>query len=250
MLSNTHFPILFLSLATVAPAASVINWVTTNGDAGYTAGTAATNSPVTTDANGDSLVGSFPAQTLGVGQVIVLTGGVNIAGTGAIPGNQVRWGLFDAPGTPATGVGSGYVGVWATAPSGAAANTVTADGSTTNPFSGSASTPVGSASDLGNNLLLRGVDLDFSMSITRLNATEISIAAEITDGANYLVQWAPEPAPASPANFTYDSVGILLGGTTASTQASFSNVDVTVIPEPASALMCLLGSVAMLRRRR
>jgi hypothetical protein len=190
--------------------------------------------------------------TLEVGQVLILNGGVNITGkTGAIPGNQFRWGLFDAPGTPATGAGSGYIGVWAAAPSGTSvANTVTADGSTTNPFSGSASTIIGAASDVGGNSAMYGTDLFFSMTITRLDATQISIAAELTDNADLLVQWTPGTAPASPASFTYDSVGILLGGTTDATVATFSNIEVTVVPEPASALLGLLGSVALLRRRR
>ena len=245
-------PFLSLGIATFAPAASVINWVATNGDTGFSGGSEATNSPVTTDADAETLVESFPAVTLSVGQVLVLTGSVNITGnSGAIGGNQIRWGMFDAPGTPATGVGSGYVGVWATAPNGAAtANTVTANGSTTNPFSGSASTVVGSASDIGGNSSQFGTDLEFSLSITRLDATQISIAAEWTDNANVLVEWAPTSAPASPGDFTYDSVGILLGGTVNATQASFSNIEVTTIPEPTSALMVLLGSLSLIRRRR
>src|SRR6056300_1084560 len=94
-------------------AEPAINWVATNGDTGFTAGSAATNSPVTTDADAETIVGSFPSVTLSVGQSIRLTGSVTItSGGGALPGNQLRWGLFDAPGIPATGAGSGYVGVW------------------------------------------------------------------------------------------------------------------------------------------
>ncbi len=56
--------LLTLGLASLAPAASVINWVTTNGDAGYSGGSEATNSPITTDADADAIVGSFPEVTL------------------------------------------------------------------------------------------------------------------------------------------------------------------------------------------
>ena len=185
MLNISRISVFLFGMAGFAQGAGVINWVATNGDAGFSGGSEATNSPVTTDADGETIVGSFPAVTLGVGQAIVLSGGVNIGGTGTIPGNQFRWGFFDAPGVPATGAGSGYVGVWAAAPSGAAAaNTVTADGSTTNPFSGSASTVVGSASDVGGDLFLRGADVSFTMTITRIDETQISIAAGFTNGTD------------------------------------------------------------------
>ncbi len=189
---------------------------------------------------------------LGVGQVLILNGSVNITGnTGGIAGNQFRWGLFDAPGTPATGAGSGYIGVWAAAPAGAGASpTVTANGSTTNPFSGAASTTISTASDVGANTPQFGTDLDFSLSITRLDATQISVSAQFTNNSNILVDWAPTTATASPGSFTYDSVGILLGGTTNATQATFSNVNVSAVPEPSSALLGLLGSLALIRRRR
>ena len=89
-------------------AEPAINWVATNGDTGFTAGSAATNSPVTTDADAETIVGSFPEVTLSEGQTIRLSGSVIItSGGGALPGNQFRWGLFDAPGIPATGAGSG-----------------------------------------------------------------------------------------------------------------------------------------------
>ncbi|MFT6381894.1 MAG: hypothetical protein ACJAXZ_003389, partial [Akkermansiaceae bacterium] len=38
-----------------------------------------------------------------------------------MPGNQLRWGVFDSPGVPATALGSNYLGVWATAPAGGTA---------------------------------------------------------------------------------------------------------------------------------
>ena len=145
--------ILLAACASTAPAASVINWVTTNGDAGFSGGSEATNSPITTDADAETIVGSFPATTLTIGQGIILTGSVNITGnTGGIGGNQFRWGMFDAPGTPTTGVGSNYVGVWAALPAGAGASAIaSANGSTTNPFSGSASSNIVTASDVGGN---------------------------------------------------------------------------------------------------
>lgn len=211
----------------LTPAVPVVNWVTTNGDAGYEEGTAATSSPVTTDSDADTIIGSFPSITLGVDESITLTGSILISGrTGAIPGNQIRWALFDAPGVPATGVGSGYVGVWATVsgvPSGSAIRT--ADGSTDNPFSGSATTEVSFASGPGGGIL-PDVSYAFSLTIKRVDDLNISVSASIADGAGLLYEWEPVETPASPATFTYDSVGILLGGTTDATKATLTDVEV------------------------
>ena len=113
-----------------AGAEPVINWVATNGDADFTPGSAATNSPVTTDSDAETIVGSFSETTLQVGQTLTLTGGINITGnTGTVAGNQIRWALFDAPGTPTTGVGSGYVGIWATTANTGPGTIRSADGS-------------------------------------------------------------------------------------------------------------------------
>jgi len=241
----------FAASVAVAPAAAVIGWVATNGDAGFDGGTAATGSPVTTDADGDALAGSFPAITLTPGQGIVLTGSVNITGnTGGIAGNQFRWGLFDAPGTPTTGNGTGYVGIWASLPSGAIGSIVTANGSTANPFSGSASSAFIDASDEGAHTPVFATEWDFSLSVSRLDATQMSVSGSFTDNLDVLIEWPETAAAGSPGSFTYDSVGILLGGTTNATQASFSNLEVNAIPEPGTALLGAIGVMALLFRRR
>lgn len=242
------FPTIFLSASLVASSqgAAVLNWVTTNGDAGFSGGSEATNSPVTTDATAETIVGSFPEATLGVGDVMVLTGSFLITGnTGTINGSQIRWGMFDAPATPSTGNGSGYVGVWASASS----TISTANGSTGNPFSGSASSPI--VTETGG-LPAFGTTYDFFLSINRVDATQISVSGSLSNGGIDLISWPETTGPASPASFTYDSVGFLIGGTTNATQAAYSNVDVTVtsIPEPSTFLMGVLGFLGLIRRRR
>ncbi|MEN8772161.1 MAG: PEP-CTERM sorting domain-containing protein [Akkermansiaceae bacterium] len=240
------FSIFSLSAA-LANGAAVTNWVATNGDAGFTAGTAATNSPVSTDADGDTLAGSFASVTLGEGDLIALTGSVSITGnTGAIPGNQFRWGLFGGPGTPTTGNGSNYVGIWASA----STDIRHADGSTTNPFSGSASTIINTQAGA---VPAYGDTLDFSLNITRINATQISVSGDLVNsGGTTLISWPETTANAAESAFTFNSVGILLGGTTDATQAAFSNVDATLtsVPEPSSLLLGLIGILGLLRRRR
>jgi len=213
-------------------AQPVINWVTTNGDTGFTAGSAATNSPVTTDADAETIVGSFPSVILSVGQTIRLTGSVTItSGGGTLPGNQLRWGLFDAPGIPATGMGSGYVGVWAAANNGSAGLN-RANGSTTNPFSGSAATVISTASDSDGGTANFNEALTFTLTITRVDATQIQTSASLTDGGDFLVEWPQTVSLASPASFTYDAVGFLLGGTLDASSAAFSDITVEGILPP------------------
>lgn len=212
----------------LAIATPVVDWVTTNGDAGFENGTAETNSPVTTDSDAETIVGSFPEVTLLVGHSLTLTGSIVITGrTGIIPGNQIRWGFFDAPGIPATGAGSNYVGVWAAASNGPA-EIRSADGSTTNPFSGTASTMISSASSENGGATRFGETLTFSLTITRIDDTQISTTATLENGVDFSTTWPATNSPASPASFTYDCVGILLGGTTDATKATFANVEATL----------------------
>lgn len=215
-------------LSGVAGGVPVTGWVATNGDAGFVGSTATTSSPVTTSADADTVAGGFAPVTLAVGESLTLTGSVVITGnSGGIPGNQFRWGLFNAPGTPVNGAGSNYVGVWAAAPSTGNADLVTANGSTTNPFSGSASTVVSSAGDVGGQVPQFGEELSFSLTVTRLSTTQISTEASLSNGSDFLIEWPATFAPASPANFTYNAAAFLLGGTTDATQAAFANVEAT-----------------------
>lgn len=210
---------------TGASATPVTNWVTTNGDAGYADGSEATNSPTNTDADAETIVGSFPEITLATGQSITLTGSVVITGrTGNIPGNQIRWGLFNAPSTPETGVGDNYVGVWAAANNGPA-DLRSADGSTANPFSGSATTVISTTTYDGGATRYEDT-LTFSLTITRFDDNQITTSGMLTNGVDLVAEWPETNSPASPASFTYNSVGILLGGTTNATQATLSNVEV------------------------
>lgn len=224
MKTHSILGLFFLTLA-CTKATPVTNWVTTNGDAEFADGSEATNSPVTTDSDAETIVGSFPEVTLATGQSITLTGSVVITGrTGVIPGNQIRWGLFEAPSTPETGAGSNYIGVWAAANT-SPANIRSADGSTTNPFSGSATTVISTASSDGGATRYEEI-LTFSLTITRFDDTQITTSGTLTNGVDFSAEWAETNSPASPANFVYNSVGILLGGTTDATKAAFTNIDV------------------------
>ncbi len=231
--------LLFLALTVAVPGAEpVTNWVTTNGDAEFADGSEATNSPITTDCDAETIVGSFPEVTLSIGQTITLTGSIKITGrTGNIPGNQIRWALFDAPGTPTPQVGAGYVGIWATTANLLACDIRNANGSTGNPFSGTASQVIVSSD--GQASMGYDISYDFSLSITRVDETQISVSGSLaeSDGGLVLVSWPETTTAAFPDNFTYDCVGILLGGTTDATQAALSNVEVDFGADPAPDLV-------------
>ena len=217
--------LLFALTRLSADPVPVTNWVTTNGDAGFSDGSELTNSPVTTDADAETIVGSFPEVTLETGQSITLTGSVIITGrSGVIPGNQIRWGLFDAPSTPKTGLGDNYVGVWAAANNGPC-DIRSADGSTGNPFSGTATTVISSASSESGQCRFEET-LSFSLTITRFDDTQITTSGTLTNGVDYEVVWPKTTSLAYPTSFVYNSVGFLLGGTTDATKATYENVEV------------------------
>lgn len=216
-----------LAAALTCHADPVTGWVTTNGDAGYSGGSEATNSPITTDADGDAIAAGFADITLDEGDSIVWTGTWNITGgTGTIPGNQMRFGLFKAPSPPATGVGSGYIGVWGSAPSGGIL--VTANGSTTNPFSGAATKEIAKANASGGNPQY-GTTYDLTMTVTRVSATEIEVGGSFTDNAGHTTTWPATVTPASPSDLTYNAVAILMGGTVNATTGTFAAMDVTYL---------------------
>jgi hypothetical protein len=50
--------------------------------------------------------------------------------------------------------------------------------------------------------------------------------------------------------YDFNRVGFLMGGDLNADQVQFSNIDVTLIPEPSAALLGGLGMLLLLRRRR
>ncbi|MFT4549291.1 MAG: hypothetical protein ACI9UA_001046, partial [Pseudoalteromonas tetraodonis] len=58
-------------------------------------------------------------------------------------------------------------------------------------------------------------------------------AASLTDGGDLLIEWPATTAAASPASFTYDAAGFLLGGSINATTATFTSVTVNGGSPPA-----------------
>jgi len=238
------------ALASGARAASVADWVLIfdgNSDAAVT--NAGTASPGVTNADKVSIAASFPTITLADGDSLTFTGTVSFSQS--LPNNQFRFGLFHNAAAPSPGVGSGYVGYYAEATANGAAKVASSDGTSTtpsHPFGSAESTPIGTMS---NNGVIPAADtpLDFSLVLTR-NGTTVDLVASVTDGGTYFSSETVTGTAAFPADYTYNSAAFLMGSgfeTTAS--ATYSNMDVTYVPEPSSALLGLLG-LGLIRRRR
>lgn len=211
-----------LAFASAAPAASVVGWVTTNGDAGFSGGSEATNSPVTTDADGDTIAANLSSTiTLADGDSLTLTGSVSFNRT--LAGNQFRIGLFDGDNPVTTGDGAGYVGIYAQAGTSAGGPINSANGTATNPFSGTAAAVLGPMSNPGNSPAA-GTIIEFSLTITR-DGANLDIAANFTDGGAYNSSVSLEDKAV--AYYSFNSVAFLMGGGLNATQAVYSNIEVT-----------------------
>lgn len=91
----------------------------------------------------------------------------------------------------------------------------------------------------------------FNLSILRTTATTQNISYEITQlsGGSYFSSGSFTDSGASASLASYNAVGFLLNTSTG--PARFTNVDVSVVPEPSVAAYSLfIGSICLLRRSR
>jgi len=210
-----------LAASSLLQAAPVANWVTTNGNTGFSGGSAATASPITTDADGDTIAANFTAITLADGDAITLSGSVQF--NASLAGTEFRIGLFDGDNPVTAGDGNGYVGFYASAPTTSTVGLFSANGTQTNPFSSSAASQKSTMSAGGS--AAANTSLAFSLTITRVGAN-VNLSANIAGGSYSSSGSALLVAP-SPGSFTYDSAAFLMGGGLNATQATFSNIQVT-----------------------
>lgn len=245
-----------LALAVSAPpvfAIPVSGWVTTNGDATFTGGSEATSSPSVSNLPGDAIAANFPVVTLADGDALTLMGSVTFIGGTNIGGNQFRFGFFDSPGPVTGGVGSGYIGINADAPSGTTSAIKFADGTQTNPFSGTASTIIAPMSNPGG-AAPTGTAIDFFLSMAR-DGNNLDLEATISNtahGGTWSSSTGVVQDYATPGGFTFDSVNFLMGSSVGGNSANYANVSVTYaqIPEPTAGLLMGLGLMGLLGYRR
>jgi acetyl esterase/lipase len=205
---------------------AVTGWLAIAGNAGFSGGTAATDSPVTTDADGDAIAASFEPVTLTDGSFIRLTGTVTC--NAPLAGDGFRIGLFDGDNPVTTGDGSGYVGIWAGAPATAETRIASGNGTGSHPFDSAAAATLGPI-PAAAAAVPANTPVGFSLTIAR-NGNKLDISARFASGASY--RPSQNLLDLTSSSYTFDSVAFLLNGNLNATQASFSNLRITRGPVP------------------
>jgi acetyl esterase len=208
------------------PSAEASGWVTLAGNAGFSGGTAATASPVTTDADGDIIAAPIDPTTLTNGQYLRLSGSVTF--NAPLIGEGFHIGVFDSANPIAAGVATGYTGIWASAPATAATSIAAANGTGTQPFDVAASTILGPIPAAGTTVPAN-VPIQFTLTIAR-NVNKLDVAVQFTSGTTYRASQNLINLTAS--SYTFDSIAFHMDGNLNATQASFSNIRITRGPVP------------------
>ena len=249
--------------AATCPAALVTGWeLIFDGDAdsSFTGVSATTASPAIDDAHKSSMAANFPTVSLSDGESLTLSGTVSFSGT--LAGAQFRWGLFDGDNPVVAGQGDEYAGFFASAHAADSAREIWAndpDAGLVHPFDTGSAGGNYTASQVATMSKpdvtpVASTSLDFLLTLTR-NGTNFDLSASITDGSTYTSSGSATGVAPNINGFTFDSAAFLVGGSTSGSwnnvDAAYSNIDVTVVPEPsAAALLGGLGMLALLRRRR
>ena len=214
-------------------SADATGWLAIAGNAGFSGGTAATASPVTTDADGDSIAANFAPVTLTDGRFLRLTGTVTC--NAPLAGDGFRIGLFDGDNPVIAGDGNGYVGIWAGAPATVATSIAAGNGTGSQPFDSAASTTLGPI-PAAAAIVPANTPVEFTLTIAR-NGNKLDLSANFTSGASYRA--SQNLLNLTSSNYTFDSVAFLMDGNLNATQASFSNIRITrgplpvdLVPEP------------------
>lgn len=212
-----------------------------------------TASPVVGDgsnnsADTDAIYSSMPTITLAsVGDKATFSGSVNLIGitNGAI--RQFRWGLYNVSGSSDT---TGWLGYFATQGSGTTGGEIyDRNANTTAFFAGGTGigTTVGSAP--GADISFTSSTYAFSLTLERV-LTGMQVDSSIIRTSDSQHFGIVSLLDTTVQTYTFDRVGFLLGGAMDADQATFSNIDVTFVPEPGSTTLGLIGALALLRRRR
>lgn len=228
-----------LAIVAGVQAESVTDWYYTSGgnNSGLDTASPILGDGTTDNADNIKLNGSFTEVSLLDGETITLSGGVTFTGMNGTYNDQFRFGLFDDLGDadPATWDGYRSVNIGAIRLAG---------NSTENPTTYTGS-QIGSTTGYGD--LQNDTSYAFSLSLTR-NGGGIDLVSNMTDGVNTFAEASLNHASAD--TFDFNTVGLLSGGNFNSDQTSFSNIEVTVIPEPATLSMIALFGVGVVFIRR
>lgn len=201
------------------------------------------------DADNTSIYAAFPSVTLGVGDKLTFSGSMQLStSVGLAPtamAAEFRFGVFNE--NSSSGLG-GWLGYYATSPSGATgAGLRRRNVSTANYYSSTGTSIVLTNFVADSSMTFVDELYDFSLTLER-TSTGILLTTTLENDQGYsLVPLTYEDTAANTA--TFNRVGFLAGGNLNVDQIQFSNIDVTVtqVPEPSIAAFLLLG-VAVLGR--
>jgi len=240
-----------------ADAGTIANWKELNPNvAPFTSGLD-TNGPTfgdgtNADAQSAWIAGRFgttaspESVTLAVGEILTVSGNLVLTG-GTIPDNGYRFGIYNDGGKFAAGSGNNWTGGW---------NHQTSTDLFQGRTDGAFVSTMGNAVDLNAVKTSTGsldkdstLPLTWTMSITRDSATTVDIVSTFTGGGGSLNQ-EYTVADQTTSLFTYTAAGLLFGGNTSVDRGVFSNVQYSVIPEPATMSLLALGGLGAVARRR
>ena len=156
-------------------------WTTIYGDSNFSGGSAATASPVTTDADGDAIAANFGQVTLTDGGFVRLTGTATF--NAPLAGDSFRIGLFDGDNPVTAGDGNGYTGIRAGAPATANTSIAVGNGTGSHPFENASSTTLGPIPAAAATVPAN-TPVGFNLMIAR-NHDKLDIVASFTDGGSY-----------------------------------------------------------------
>jgi MYXO-CTERM domain-containing protein len=251
--------ILLLAAAVVAAvpsaqAALVTGWAKSQGAGPLT--NASSASPTMGDGTANSadamaIYASFPTiQLANVGDKVTMTAAVTLAGITNNAANHFRWSLYDVAGSPDLNGWLGYIAGNSTASVASnlweRANPNTALVMATNsPAATVISTSA--AAGIGNDFTDSSFNLVFSLERTASGILISSSFVRISDSVQFGLHAFED---ATPQTYSFNRVGFLASGNLDADQVQFSNIDVSVVPEPSAALLGGIGLLALLRRRR
>ncbi|MEX1048443.1 MAG: hypothetical protein WED15_02865 [Akkermansiaceae bacterium] len=221
--------------------------ITNENTASPTVGDGTANS-----ADSDALYSAMPTIALAnVGEKVTLSGSANLIGIASGQVRQFRWGLYNVNSSADI---NGWLGYFATQGSGTTVGEAyeRKDPNTTQFFAGgtsNVSVNVTGGTAPGTGISFASGDYTFTLSLERV-ASGLQVESTITRISDSQDFGTVSFLDTTPLTYTFDRVGFLIAGNLDADQVQFSNIDVTLVPEPHSAVLGLIGSALLLLRRR
>jgi hypothetical protein len=243
-----------VALASLAHAAPLTSWTSSVGTGGSQLNT---NSPVLVLTNGAQAIYavSSTSYNLAVGDSIKLSGGVTFTGMNTTnTADQFRFGLYDSNGQTGT---NGWLGYFASNAGPSGGDTSSRLWERVNPNAANfyqnganQATMAAFVNASPSNTAFASGTYTFSLTYTR-TASGMSIAWNLI-GTDINYSLSRTFNDTTPQTFTFDRIGLATLGLGSSTQANFSDLDLTYtpVPEPAVASLLFAGLLVFALRRR